>query len=114
MTPKVSNHDQLHRSRIALLLHQLGIPCHRAGFRQLCIAIDQYARTENISLSKELYPFIASRMQLSDYRAVEHSIRQAIHQGWEHRNPEVWNQYFPDDSKCPSNKVFLAVLSEFL
>ena len=69
---------------------------------------------ENISLSKELYPFIASRMQLSDYRAVEHSIRQAIHQGWEHRDPEIWNQYFPDDSKCPSNKIFLAVLSEFL
>ena len=114
MYPEIPNFNSRHRARASALLLEMGIACHRMGFQQLCIAIPQYAENINISLSKELYPAIAEHMQLSDWRSVEHTIRESIRQAWDHRDLEVWEKYFPRAAKCPSNKVFLAVMAEYL
>jgi len=98
----------------AKLLRELGIPRHRLGFSLLCLALPRYAVSENLSLSKELYPQIAQTLSLSDWRAAEHAIREVIHYAWLHRDPEVWGRYFPQFEKAPSNKVFLAALEDYI
>ena len=101
-----------------VLLHTLGFHTHLDGYRQLCIGIPLYARNPSISLSKELYPAVATELGLPDARAVERSIRNAIEDAWKHRDPAVWVKYFlpkPDGMiPCPTNKAFLSHLAEML
>lgn len=113
-TPQDSN---LH----AAMLHHLqllNIPSHLDGYRQLCIAIPLYAANPTQFLTKELYPEVAKRCGCKDGSLVEHSIRKAIHDAWKRRDVAVWCKYFPlntyGNHTCPSNKVFLCVLSELL
>ena len=96
------------------MLRQLNIAIHRIGYRQLCIAIPRFAKDETQSLCKELYPYVAEYWGCADWRAVEHSIRVVILDAWESRDPEVWEKYFPDSRKPPSNKRFIATLAELL
>lgn len=96
------------------MLHELQIGIHRLGYKQLTIAVPCFALDDSQSLTKELYPYVACYFGYTDWHPVEHSIRTAILDAWEHRNPEVWEQYFPNQKKPPSNKQFLAVLAERL
>lgn len=98
----------------ARMLHELGIPIHRNGYRQLCIAIPCYAQQDIQSLSKELYPYVADYFGQTNWQAVERSIRDVILDAWEHRDPEVWEVYFPKFRKVPSNKMFISTLAEHL
>lgn len=107
------NNDPLHR-RTSRLLHQLGCPVHRIGFRQLCVAIPMYARGEASAVCKELYPLIARNLGSSDWRAVERSIRCEILDGWKHGNPEMWERFFPGRNKAPSNKEFICTMAELI
>ena len=99
-------------------LHLLNIPSHRDGYRQLCIAIPLFADNPNQLITKELYPEVARQCNCKDGRLVEHSIRQAILDGWKHRDLSVWNKYFPPriykSQTCPSNKIFICTLAEIL
>ncbi len=96
------------------MLRELRIGIHRLGYRQLFIAIPCYAMDDMQSLSKELYPYIAEYFGYSDWHPVEHAIRVAIVDAWEHRDPIVWEYYFPGSKKPPSNKQFIATLAERL
>lgn len=105
----------------AAMLHYLqllNIPTHLDGYRQLCIAIPLFAANPNQFLTKELYPEVAKRCGCKDGRLVEHSIRKAIRDAWQHRDIAVWRKYFPVNAygnhSCPSNKIFLCVLAELL
>ena len=95
----------------ARLLYELNVPPYRAGYKQLLMAIPLFAKDPNQSLSKEIYPKVAERLAYSDWKAVEHSIRDVIFTAWKNRNPFVWNDYFPNDKKPPSNKLFIATLA---
>ena len=66
--PDLAPHDITCR-----MLFELGIPVHRAGYRQLCLAIPRFAQNKSQSLTKELYPYIAQTLGHSDWRAVEHA-----------------------------------------
>lgn len=96
------------------LLLELGIPAHRVGYEQLCVALPHFARDKQQCLSTELYPFVAERLRYSDWRAVEHAIREVIACGWKHRDPAVWSRYFPGFRRAPSNKRFIATLAEYI
>lgn len=96
------------------MLHELGFPIHRIGYKQLCIAIPYFAQDDSRSITKEVYPYLAERFYYPNYRAAESAIRDTIHQAWEQRNNAVWKQYFPNPDKQPTNKVFIATLAERL
>lgn len=97
-----------------MMLHELGVPAHRIGYKQLCAAIPCYARDDTQSLTKELYPSIARRFGYPNCGPVEHAIRLAILDGWERGRREVWEGYFPCALRPPSNKLFIATLAERL
>ena len=99
-------------TRAAVHLHTLGFRTNLDGYRQLCEGIPIYAQSPGMLLSKELYPIIAEKFSLPDYRTVEHSIRKAITDAWSRRNPIIWEKYFPGATEAPTNKVFISKLAE--
>ena len=97
----------------AMLLH-MQFPVHRNGYKQLCIAVPLFTQDPFQSLTKELYPTIARQLGFTDGKAVERCIRDCILYAYTHRNPKIWEQYFPYTTKAPSNKQFLSTLAEML
>lgn len=99
-------------------LHLLNIPTHRDGYRQLLAAIPLYTKNPHQLMTKELYPQVAKLCGCRDGRAVEHSIRKAVHAAWEHGDPAVWQKFFSPGPRgtipCPSNKAFISRLAELL
>lgn len=106
--PVLASHQEQTRE---MLLH-LQFPVHRNGYKQLCVGVPLFARDPFQSLTKELYPAIARELNCGSSKAVEHCIRDCTLYAYEHRDPEVWEQYFPNSKKPPSNKQFLSALAE--
>ena len=102
------------QERTRQLLAELNFPVHYLGYKVLCEAIPLYAEDDMQSLTKELYPTLAKIFQFSCAHAVERPIRYAISFAWEHRNSEIWEHYFPNLQKAPSNMVFIATLAEWI
>ena len=94
------------------LLWELSIPVNQLGYRELCVAIPCFRENPIQSFSGDLYPHVAQKLGISDWRAVENGIRRAIRKGWEKRDPEVWERYFPGQKEAPSNSLFIATLAE--
>ena len=82
------------------------------GFSYLTECIRLFAADTHQRVSKDLYPTIARKYRTSP-DAVEYAIRACIRDGWVRRDPDVWGRYFPGCVHCPSNREFIAVLSEF-
>lgn len=112
ITPEDQNHALFEPT--ASMLHELQVGVHRLGYRQLNIAIPCFALDDSQSLTKELYPYVAGCFGYADWHPVEHSIRTAILDAWARRDTGVWEKYFPNQKKPPSNKQFIAVLAERL
>ena len=110
----VPDTDPAHVTAVIGMLRQLHIPNHRLGYSQLIVAIARYAQGDMLSLSKELYPYVAKSCGCCDWRAVEHSIRTAIADAWAPEDPAGWSLYFPQAQKVPSNKKLIATLAEHL
>ena len=100
--------------QVICMLHELNIAVHRVGHKQLTIAILRYVQDDTQSLTKEIYPYVSKCLGYSDWRTVEHSIRVSIMHAWNDRDPEVWEQYFPNQKRFPSNKQFIATIAELL
>ena len=92
-------------------LQELGIPIHRSGYKQLCIAIPYYAAHSTHSITKDLYPYVAEQFGYVDCRSVERSMRYAISTSWKRRNGTAWDRLFPDSVKSPSNALFIATIA---
>lgn len=95
-------------------LRNLGISPHRNGYKYLTVVIPCYAMDPGQSLTKEVYPYVASYFGCADWHSVERSIRLVVQDAWERRDLEIWAQYFRNQKKVPSNKQFIAVLAEKL
>lgn len=93
-------------------LRQLNVPMYLSGYRCLCVAIHLFARDISQSMCSELYPAVAKALGYVDWRPVEFAIRRVILSAWEHRDPEIWNVYFPGAAKAPTNKQFIATLAQ--
>ena len=92
----------------------LVIPEHRTGFQQLRVGLPLYVANPNISMTKELYPAIAELCGNENGEQVERTIRAVIKKGWNRRDHTVWEQYFPTQTKCPTNKEFFSNLARVL
>ena len=93
-------------------LRRLNVSGHLSGYRCLCVAISVFAQDISQSMCNELYPAVAKKLGCMDWRAVEFAIRRTILSAWEHRDPEVWGEYFPGATKAPTNKQFIATLAQ--
>lgn len=107
---------QAHLTQPTLLtrhLHTLGIDSTLSGYRCLLVTIPFFQANPHLML-KEIYPEVSKLCGLSDWRAVEHALRTVIQKAWENRDPKLWDYYFPNYSKCPSNKKFILRLAQLL
>lgn len=95
-------------------LHTLNFQTHRTGYRQLCDAIPLYFRDRDVCLDTVLYAQIAEIHNKSGNKAVERAMRSVIEYAWAHRDKLVWSKYFPNQSECPSNKVFFDAIADHL
>ena len=93
-------------------LRKLNVPVHLSGYRCLCVGIPIFSKDIAQSMCNELYPAIAKELGYVDWRAVEFAIRRTIIIAWEHRDLEIWNEYFPGIAKAPSNKQLIATLAQ--
>lgn len=112
MTPSINYEEQ--QFLVRKQLQALGIPIHRYGYKQLCIAIPYYAEHSTQSITKELYPYIAEQFGYVNSRSVERSMRYAISTSWKRKNSTAWDELFPNSAKSPSNALFIATLAEQL
>lgn len=94
-------------------LVKLNVP-HWGGYDDLRIAIPLYAQDPKQSMVKELYPAVAALRGRDNWNQVEKSIRTVKEYAYAHRDDAVWKEYFPDTSRCPTNKAFIARLAEFI
>lgn len=105
------------RARITALLLSLGIPTRRKGFGQLREAILLVSQNSDITITKELYPAVAAICN-GDPKQIERTIRSAIDEGWQKRDPQLWQLYFPPKPgqarKRPTNGEFITRLAEIL
>lgn len=106
---QTADREELLRS----LLTKLGIPPKLDGFRLLQTAISLYARDPSQLIVKDLYPAVA-RIAGCSTGSVENSIRRAITAAWRDRDEALWQEYFPNAAKCPTNKEFLSTLASLL
>lgn len=105
------------RTQVSNLLLALGVPTKLRGYAYLREAILLMAASPGQSITKELYPAVGE-LCASTAMHVERSIRSAVSAAWEHRDPRLWNIYFPPDgSGCemkPTNAAFISRLANGL
>lgn len=104
------------RQQVTAHLQRLGIPKDLEGYQILSVALPLLVRTPDQALGKELYPAVVCALGKGNEKTVEHSLREAVTQGWKHRSDIIWAEYFARNGngqiRCPTNKQFLmAVLS---
>lgn len=103
------------RSQISNLLLKLNLRPKVAGYAYLAAGILRLVEQPGQSITKELYPSIASAYRTT-VDAVERSMRTAINGGWKRMDVQIWEQFFPpDDSGSiprPTNAEFLSRLAE--
>ena len=104
--------------RVRLHLMALNFDTHLDGFRLICTAVALLRKDLSQTLSKHIYPVVAKIHNMTDQRAVEHSIRNSIDKAWRHRDERVWMRFFPPDNagkiKCPTNRKMLTSLAQWI
>ena len=94
------------------IIHQLGVPAHIKGYHYLRTAILYSIQDKSLleSVTKLLYPTVASR--------VERAIRHAIEIAWDRGNVDTLNSFFGytvDTGKGkPTNSEFIALITDKL
>lgn len=99
------------RSAITNTLLQLGFSTKLRGFTYLREAILLMIKSQEQSITKELYPAVASLCNATSMQ-VERSIRSAIATAWQRRDASVWRAYFPNEKTRPTNAAFICRLSD--
>lgn len=94
-------------------LQRLGLRSDRVGYSRLLTAITLFASDPQQTLFNDIYPVIAKETG-SNCNAIDNAIHDLIRSAWLYREEEIWAEYFPNCNKCPRNKNFIAVLSEYL
>lgn len=102
-----------HQQIAASHLKVLGISPGDRGEKELRVAIPLLAQDMDQKISAELYPAVA-KICGSTIPAVEKVMKRTIVNAWNHRDPEIWEEYFPHRKRYPTNKVFLCALAQKL
>lgn len=101
------------------ILPRLGISPNIKGYHYICEAIQIFLDSPRItiSFSKELYPEIATRYNVTAL-SIEHAIRNAIHVGYNHCNSEFADSIFQNTlqskSDVPTNTLFITTLAQWI
>ncbi|MDR2073762.1 MAG: sporulation transcription factor Spo0A [Oscillospiraceae bacterium] len=115
----LSEKDKELESKVAEILHRVGIPAHIRGYQYLCRSIMSSAEDPEMinSMTKRLYPTIAKSFCTTSSR-VERAIRHAIEVAWDRGDISVLNSYFgftiQNSKGKPTNSEFIAMISERL
>ncbi len=104
--------------KVTMLLHDLGFRSSLDGYRLLAEGLVLFAQDPTQSLSDELYPEIARRLNVASTQAVEFCIRKSIADAWERQNDSIWRRYFPYDNNGdvprPTIRMFLRQIAREL
>lgn len=103
--------------RVESFLRYLGFFPYLKGYKMLvsgiCIMMDK----PYVSLTKELYPQVGE-IWGTDWKQVEHAMRNCIASAYKNRNDWVWRMYFPCDPDKKvghlKNSVFLSTVAGYL
>lgn len=95
-------------------LNRLNFDPNPVGFRQLYIAVHLYAQNPGQTFKYELYPAVAALSGADNGDQIERNVRNLIKKAWKGREEAVWEAYFPNQTKCPTNKEFIPRLAEVL
>ncbi len=104
---------------ITNLLHLLGIPSHIKGYNYIRDGVEMLYRDSSLvgSITKELYPSIASSYQTTSSR-VERAIRHAIEVSWVRGDYNLMEEIFGNsidfDRSKPTNSEFIVTLADRL
>lgn len=99
------------RRRISELLLLLGFSAKLRGYAYLREAVFQMVLDPDRSIVKELYAEVGVRFGMTG-RLVEHAIRCAIREAWEHRDRRLWSLYFgPDQIFRPTSARLICTLA---
>lgn len=104
-------------SVVTTQMYDLGMPSNLAGFAQARLGILMLAEHPGQSVTKVLYPAIASQSdQKTSAGSVERNIRTAINAAWCRHDEEIWRKYFPASADGripkPTNTQFLTRLAD--
>lgn len=81
------------------------------GLYRMMIILQNFDPKQNPCLFKDFYPELSKQDSITT-EAIDNSIHRTIQLAYDHRNDSIWKEYFPDTSKCPSNKEFLTAIAE--
>lgn len=95
-----------------LLISMSLLPKHN-GYHYVRECIVRSSHLPGQAVTKVLYPEVGSLFH-AESTSVEHSIRTALAYAWKHRDPQVWEVYFPKCTQCPSNAVFISRMAEVI
>lgn len=114
-SPDIEDEDL--KFRISGLLLMMGFSVKLHGFKYLRESIAQMLHNPDQSITKELYPSVASVYDTAGSQ-VERSIRGAIKDAWLRRDDRIWQLYFPPNSQGgdsrPTNAVFITRIADGL
>lgn len=104
---------------VLLILYDLRVPVHCAGFRYLKDAIPAALRQPSHIVETELFDDVGSRYipQVS-FRNMDTSVRDVVQMAWRERTYERWRKYMPEyimeRRKTPTNLEFISCIVYFL
>ncbi len=110
--------DHIYKKRIAKLLMLLGIPTNIGGYKFIKLAL-VYLRSkesEKISITEELYPYIA-KFYNKTVGQVERAIRSAVEMACKVNSvkfQEIFDNINLPKSGKPTNSLFITALDEYL
>lgn len=84
------------------------------GFQDLRLGAPLFAQDPTMPMNKVFYPAVAALRGRANWQQVEKAIRDAKKTAYRNRDDAIWQRYFPDTSRCPRNREFIARLAEFL
>lgn len=100
---------------LKIILLELSAPTRKPGFDYLVDAILIYHGSSMSMISKEIYPEICKKYGIYVRPPqVEGTLRGIINSAWKHRDKQIWQCYFSNNKKKPTNLEFVSRLSRVL
>lgn len=112
-----ANQDNSLTKLVSNILREIGIPANLKGYNYLRESIIYCTNNTIDSITKELYPFIARKFNITPDR-VERGMRHAIEVGCERADEEVMHEYFGNsykkNKKKPTNSEFIFNIVDYI
>lgn len=104
---------------VLLILYDLRVPIHCAGFRYLKDVIPVALHNPSYIVETELFSEVGSRyIPRVSVKSINNSVHEVVHKAWCERTYDRWRKYMPEyileRQKTPSNMEFIACIVYFL